>query len=85
MAAERALLRALEAGCSAPVATFAEVTDDDRLILKAGVYGRNTTIVRDIHTDETVTVASAEAAGRALAEDMLAAGARDLLAEEWLA
>lgn len=85
VAAERALLRALEAGCSAPVATFAEVTDDDRLILKAGVYGRNTTIVRDIHTDETVTVASAEAAGRALAKDMLASGARDLLAEEWLA
>ncbi|ANP28480.1 porphobilinogen deaminase [Dermabacter vaginalis] len=85
VAAERALLRALEAGCSAPVATFAEVTDDDRLLLKAGVYGRNTTIVRDIHTDESVTAASAEAAGRALAEDMLAAGARDLLAEEWLA
>ena len=83
--AERTLLRALEAGCSAPVAAFAEVTDDNRLVLKAGVYGRNTHLVRESRTDTSVTAASAEAAGRALAEDMLAAGARDLLAEEWLA
>ena len=83
--AERTLLRALEAGCSAPVAAFAEVTDDSRLVLKAGVYGRNTHLVRESRTDTPVTAASAEAAGRALAEGMLAAGARDLLAEEWLA
>ena len=83
--AERTLLRALEAGCSAPVAAFAKVTDDNRLVLKAGVYGRNTHLVRESRTDTPVTAASAEAAGRALAEDMLAAGARDLLAEEWLA
>lgn len=83
--AERTLLRALEAGCSAPVAAFAEVTDNNRLVLKAGVYGRNTHLVRESRTDTPVTAASAEAAGRALAEDMLAAGARDLLAEEWLA
>ncbi len=83
--AERALLRALEAGCSAPVAAFSEVSADNRLILKAGVYGQNTHLVREIRTEETVTVASAEAAGRALAKDMLAAGARNLLAEEWLA
>lgn len=82
---ERTLLRALEAGCSAPVAAFAEVTDNNRLVLKAGVYGRNTHLVRESRTDTPVTAASAEAAGRALAEDMLAAGARDLLAEEWLA
>ena len=83
--AERTLLRALEAGCSATVAAFAEVTDNTRLVLKAGVYGRNTHLVRESRTDTPVTAASAEAAGRALAEDMLAAGARDLLAEEWLA
>ena len=83
--AERTVLRALEAGCSAPVAAFAEVTDDSRLVLKAGVYGRNTHLVRESRTDTPVTAASAEAAGRALAEGMLAAGARDLLAEEWLA
>ena len=83
--AERTLLRALEAGCSAPVAAFAEVTDDDRLVLKAGVYGQNTHLVRESRTDTPVTAASAEAAGRALAKDMLAAGARNLLAEEWLA
>lgn len=83
--AERTLLRPLEAGCSAPVAAFAEVTDDNRLALKAGVYGRNTHLVRESRTDTPVTAASAEAAGRALAEDVLAAGARDLLAEEWLA
>lgn len=83
--AERTLLRALEAGCSAPVAAFAEVTEDNRLVLKAGVYGRNTHLVRESRTDTPVTAASAEAAGRALAEDVLAAGARDLLAEEWLA
>ncbi|MDU1122709.1 MAG: hydroxymethylbilane synthase, partial [Dermabacter sp.] len=82
---ESDLARALEAGCSAPVAAFAEVTDDNRLVLKAGVYGRNTHLVRESRTDTPVTAASAEAAGRALAEDMLAAGARDLLAEEWLA
>ena len=83
--AERTLLRALEAGCSAPVAAFAEVTDNNRLVLKAGVSGRNTHLVRESRTYTPVTAASAEAAGRALAEDMLAAGARDLLAEEWLA
>lgn len=86
-AAERAVLRALEAGCSAPVATFAEVGTSGLLTLKAGVYGRNSHIIREgaVSLDDAFTgnhEQSATQLGRDLAAEMLADGAKDLLAEE---
>lgn len=87
VAAERAVLRALEAGCSAPVATFAEVGTSGLLTLKAGVYGQSSHIVREgsveLGGDLTRNYENAAVQlGRDLAAQMLADGARGLLSEE---
>ncbi|MFG1926732.1 hydroxymethylbilane synthase [Cryptosporangium sp. NPDC048952] len=82
--AERSLLAALEAGCSAPVAAWATATTTE-LTLRARVASLDGTSVLtdartipvsrphdDLHTD-------AEAVGRQLAADLLAAGADTLM------
>lgn len=88
---ERALLQALEAGCSAPVAAYASVGDDGLLTLKAGVYGRSDHIIQEASAPLGSDLAEAEVAavaavaaklGRELAARMLNEGARTLLAEE---
>jgi hydroxymethylbilane synthase len=83
--AERALLAALEGGCQAPIAAFAELegtaaaADDGRLLLRAFVGsldgGRT---VRDALAG---LAAEPEALGEALAARLRAAGADRLLAE----
>ncbi|HXC84719.1 MAG TPA: hydroxymethylbilane synthase [Trebonia sp.] len=80
--AERSLLAALEAGCSAPVGAYAVQAGADRLCLQGVVLG-----VPAAAADETVVVrergeadaADAARLGRELAARMLAAGARDLI------
>lgn len=92
VAAERALLSTLEAGCSAPVAALAEVVSG-----KTGpvVHLRGAVIRPDgTHTlrlartapapeatsqDHAAAVAAAEQLGRHLANDLFAAGARTIL------
>jgi hydroxymethylbilane synthase len=72
VAAERALLAALEAGCSAPVAGLASVTPTE-INLRGAVFsedGRNA-----IRLSRTGPVAEADGIGRLLAADLLAAGA----------
>ncbi|GAA0230782.1 hydroxymethylbilane synthase [Cryptosporangium japonicum] len=79
--AERSLLAALEAGCSAPVAAWATYSATE-FILRARVASLDGTKVLteartiaphdDLHTD-------AEAVGRQLAADLLAAGADTLM------
>jgi hydroxymethylbilane synthase len=79
--AERATLAALEAGCSAPVAAYAEVAegeDGPELFLRASVTALDgSDAVRD---SVTGPVGDAERLGRALAAELLDRGAAELMA-----
>jgi hydroxymethylbilane synthase len=78
LAAERAVVRALEATCHTPIGTHA-VTTDDGLHLTAFVgLPDGSHWIRDEHE---AGAADPSALGAAVAERMLAAGAADLLAE----
>ncbi|MDQ6875911.1 MAG: hydroxymethylbilane synthase [Actinomycetota bacterium] len=80
--AERALLAALDAGCTAPVGALAEVaageTDED-----AEIYLRGSVTALDgsdsVRLSATGPIAEAGAIGRRLAADLLAAGAHRFL------
>jgi hydroxymethylbilane synthase len=73
--AERSLLAALEAGCSAPVGAYATCQAQDRLRLQGVVVGE-TGSVRECGEADT---ADAARLGRELAVRMLALGAADLM------
>jgi hydroxymethylbilane synthase len=80
VAAERALLAALEAGCSAPVGALAEVVDDlddsgrvvQRLSLRGVAATGDNELIRASAIGETT---AAEQLGRALAAELLDLGA----------
>ncbi len=80
--AERSMLAALEAGCSAPVGALARVEEpgywEPEIFLQGGVFGPT----RGIRMSITGTAASAEELGRALAAQLLAAGAESLMTEQ---
>jgi len=71
--AERALLARLEAGCSAPVAALAEVTEDDEVYLRGAVISPDG--VYALRLSRTGTLDEAGEVGRLLAEELLAEGA----------
>lgn len=79
--AERALLAALEAGCSAPVAGLAEVAegpdDDTEVYLRGAVIAGDGSVA--VRLSGTGTPSDAESIGRRLAADLLDAGADSLL------
>ncbi|MEV0454334.1 hydroxymethylbilane synthase [Catellatospora methionotrophica] len=75
--AERALLAALEAGCSAPVAALAETTEDDEIYLRGAVISVDGRFA--LRLSRTGTLAEAEQIGRALAADLLEDGAENVL------
>ena len=78
--AERALLATLEAGCSAPVAAHAELAEGengDEIYLRGAVISPDG--VRAIRLSRTGTPASAAEIGKALATDLLDAGADTLM------
>ena len=78
--AERAMLATLEAGCSAPVAAhaeFAEGEDGDEIYLRGAVISPDG--VRAIRLSRTGTPADAAEIGKALAADLLDAGADTLM------
>lgn len=75
--AERALLTALEAGCSAPVAALAEVTEDHEIYLRGAVTATDGSA--SVRLSGTGTPSDAEAIGRRLAAALLDAGADSLL------
>jgi hydroxymethylbilane synthase len=81
VAAERALLAALEAGCTAPVGALAEVAlgDDDEpeLFLRASVTAADGSDA--VRLSATGPLGSPDALGRRLAADLLADGAGKLL------
>ncbi|MEU8237101.1 hydroxymethylbilane synthase [Actinoplanes missouriensis] len=78
--AERALLATLEAGCSAPVAAYAELAEGengDEIYLRGAVISPDG--VRAIRLSRTGTPAGAAEIGKALAIDLLDAGADTLM------
>ena len=82
VAAERALLRALEAGCTAPVGALAEVADGDQgaeLWLRALVSDPEGSW--SVRLSATGSPDDPDELGIRLAEQLLAEGAADLLAE----
>jgi hydroxymethylbilane synthase len=81
VAAERATLAALEAGCSAPVAAFAEVAegeDGPELYLRASVTAIDGS--DGVRGSLTGPLSGAADLGRALADDLLDRGAAALMA-----
>ncbi|GIL31603.1 hydroxymethylbilane synthase [Actinocatenispora comari] len=74
--AERALLAALEAGCTAPVGGYATVTDGVLSLRGVVVTLDGSTSIRRLGTG---TPADAESVGRRLAAELLDAGAESLL------
>lgn len=81
--AERALLATLEAGCSAPVAAYAELAEGDvgeEIYLRGAVISPDGT--RDLRLSRTGTPADAVEIGKALAADLLELGADSILGQE---
>ncbi len=80
--AERALLAALEAGCSAPVGAFGEVAEGEE---GPELYLRGVVVASDgsqsVRLSATGTPDEADQLGRCLAAEMLAAGAAGLMGE----
>ncbi len=78
--AERSLLAALEAGCTAPVGGYAEVAEGDEGL---EIYLRGVVVSVDGSTDLRLSATGpfddAEAVGARLAADLLDAGAADLM------
>jgi hydroxymethylbilane synthase len=81
--AERALLAALEAGCTAPVGALADVAVDDdgeeEIYLRGVVASLDGSLV--LRMSATGPASQPEATGRRLAADLLDAGAADLMGE----
>lgn len=79
--AERAMLSALAAGCSAPVGAYAEVYEpgywQPEIFLRGGVFGAG----QELRMSITGSAASAEELGRELAARLLAEGAGSLMTE----
>lgn len=78
--AERALLATLEAGCSAPVAAYAELAEGDHgdeIYLRGAVISPDG--ARDLRLSRTGTPAEAAQIGKALAADLLDLGADSIL------
>jgi len=74
--AERAFLRRLDGGCQVPIAAFATL-DGDQLHLKGLVGEVDGSVI--IRRETSGTRAQAEALGIALADEILVAGADDIL------
>jgi hydroxymethylbilane synthase len=86
VSAERSLLAALEAGCSAPVGAFGEAVEGDdqesELYLRAVVLAADGSA--SVRLSTTGPLVDAEMLGRKLAAEMLAEGADGLMREELL-
>ncbi|MGI5524110.1 hydroxymethylbilane synthase [Micromonospora sp. CA-259024] len=81
--AERALLATLEAGCTAPVAAYAELAEGDagdEIYLRGAVISPDGT--RDLRLSRTGTPADAAEIGKALAAELLDLGADSILGHE---
>jgi hydroxymethylbilane synthase len=84
VSAERSTLAALEAGCSAPVAAYAEIAEGDagpELFLRASVTAIDGSDA--VRGSVTGPLPEAAALGRALAAELLDRGAAELMAVRW--
>jgi hydroxymethylbilane synthase len=82
VAAERSVLAALEAGCSAPVAAYAEIADGDtgpELFLRASVTAIDGS--DSVRGSTSGPLVDATALGRALAAELLDRGAAELMSQ----
>jgi hydroxymethylbilane synthase len=83
--AERTLLAALEAGCTAPVGALAEVAEAEEEGAPPELYLRAVVVTIDggasVRMSATGRLAEAEGVGRSLAAEMLADGADALIGE----
>jgi hydroxymethylbilane synthase len=79
--AERALLAALEAGCTAPVGALAEVAEDDDGALEIFLRGSVTALDGNdaVRLSATGPFSDADEIGRRLAADLLANGAQMMM------
>lgn len=77
--AERAVLNELEAGCTAPVAAYSEVTADGELALRAGVFAVDGS--RKIIESQTGPLAEADALGRSVAARLRELGAIEIMGD----
>jgi hydroxymethylbilane synthase len=79
--AERALVRALDADCHTPVGAHATLQPDGRMRLRAfvGRVDGSASLTDELERDGTAP-GDADALGEAVAQRLLAAGARDVLA-----
>jgi hydroxymethylbilane synthase len=75
--AERSLLATLEAGCSAPVAGLADVSDVQEIHLRGAVFSPDGRVALRLTRSGTLT--DAAEIGRRLADDLLRAGADNVL------
>ncbi|MDT8376814.1 MAG: hydroxymethylbilane synthase [Mariprofundaceae bacterium] len=80
--AERAFLARLEGGCQVPIAAYATL-DGDTLTLKGLVGEIDGSVI--LQSELTGPAIDAEAMGIALADELLAAGAREILARLYAA
>jgi hydroxymethylbilane synthase len=83
VSAERALLAALEAGCTAPVGVLAEVVEGEHgteLFIRAFAGSPDATI--DLRRSSVGSIQEPERLGRELAAVLLAEGAADIIAAE---
>jgi hydroxymethylbilane synthase len=75
--AERALLAALEAGCTAPVAALAEIAEGPEIYLRGSVTTPDGS--RAVRLSATGPATDADGIGRRLAADLLAEGADTMM------
>ncbi|HIP28966.1 MAG TPA: hydroxymethylbilane synthase, partial [Sulfurovum sp.] len=75
---ERDFVSAIGAGCSAPVAVNAIITNDDMTIKAMLGYPDGTNIV---HKELTSSISECDMLGLQLAEEMIADGALDILSK----
>ncbi len=75
-AAERAIAKVLQASCQSPVATYAVIEGDEISVTALVALPDGTESIRDSITGRAAT---AEQVGEALAERLLASGAREML------
>jgi len=85
--AERAMLRALRAGCLAPVGAFAQIVEESlqlQGVVLSGTGSQRVDAESEVNLaqlSETQQVDAADELGRAVAEDLIAQGATGLIAE----
>jgi len=79
--AERSLLATLEAGCSAPVAALADVSESEdgefEIYLRGAVFSQDGSFA--VRLSATAAITDANAVGRRLAAELLAEGAETVL------